>query len=85
MHLQRVLSRRRRRARTWKYSPQILQRLVDQAAYFNALSVSTSKYSSVSVQGQNGDCIGFRVQEDLHRLAVNVQPPTREGGLKARN
>ena len=68
-----------------KYSPQILQRLVDQAAYFNALSVSTSKHSIVSVQGQNGDCIGFRVEEDLHRLAIAVQPPTQEGGLKASN
>ncbi len=68
-----------------KYSPEALQRLVDQAAYFNALSVSSAKSSSVSIRNQNGDCIGFRVQEDLHRLAVTVQPPTREGGLKASN
>lgn len=67
------------------YSPEVLQRLVDQAAYFNALSLSASKFSTVSIHGQNGDCIGFRVEEDLHRLAVTVQPPTLEGGLKASN
>ena len=68
-----------------KYSPEVLQRVVDQAAYFNALSVSRVKSSSVAIRNQNGDCIGFRVEEDLHRFAVNVQPPTAEGGLKASN
>lgn len=68
-----------------KYEPQVLQRLVDQAAYFNALSLSRAKSSNVPIRGQNGDTIGFRVEEDLHRLAVNVQPPTAEEGLKASN
>lgn len=68
-----------------KYSPEVLQRLVDQAAYFNALSLSRAKSSSVSIRGQNGECLGFRIEEDLHRFAVRVQPPTAEGGLKASN
>ncbi|MBC8029070.1 MAG: hypothetical protein H7Z16_03080 [Pyrinomonadaceae bacterium] len=69
------------------YSPQVLQRLVDKAAYFNAFSLPDAKDSSVAIRGQNsnGDCIGFRVNEDLHRLAVTVQAPTVDGGLKAAN
>ena len=68
-----------------KYEPQALQRLVDQAAYFNALSISRAKNSGVPIRGQGGDTIGFRVEEDLHRFAVTVQPPTAEDGLKASN
>lgn len=68
-----------------KYAPEVLQRLIDQAAYFNALSLSASQYGSAAIQGQGSDCTGFRVEEDLHRLAVTVQPPTAEGGLKASN
>ena len=68
-----------------KYAPEVLQHLIDQAAYFNALSISGSKHSSAAIQGQGNACIGFRVEEDLHRLSVTVQPPTAEGGLKASN
>jgi hypothetical protein len=68
-----------------KYAPGVLQRLIDQAAYFNALSISSSKYGSAAIHGQGDTCIGFCVEEDLHRLAVTVQPPTAEGGLKASN
>jgi len=68
-----------------KYAPEVLQHLIDQAAYFNALSISGSKHSSAAIQDQGNACIGFRVEEDLHRLSVTVQPPTAEGGLKASN
>jgi len=68
-----------------KYTPGVLQRLIDQAAYFNALSLSASKYGTAAIHGQGNACIGFRVEEDLHRLAITVQPPTAEEGLKASN
>ena len=68
-----------------KYTPEVLQRLIDQAAYFNVLSLSGSKCDRAAIKGQGSDCIGFRVEEDLHRLSVIVQPPTAEGGLKASN
>jgi hypothetical protein len=69
------------------YSPHVLQRLVDKAAYFNAFSLPDAKDCDVTIRGQgsNGDCIGFRVNEDLHRLAVTVQPLTGDSGLKAAN
>ena len=69
------------------YSPEALQRLVDKAAYFNAFSLPAEQESVVAIRGQgsNGDIIGFRVREDLHRFAVAVQPPTADGGLKASN
>jgi hypothetical protein len=69
------------------YFPQVLQRLVDRAGYFNAFSVPDAKDSTVAIRGQggNGDCIGFRVSEDLLRFVVTVQPPTADIGLKAAN
>jgi hypothetical protein len=68
-------------------SPEVLQRLVDQAAYFNALSLPDVKTSEVAIRGQgsNDDIVGFRICEDLHRFAVTVLPPTDDGGLKAAN
>jgi hypothetical protein len=69
------------------YSPEVLQRLVDQAAYFNVFSLPDAKTSDVAIRGQgsNGDLVGFRVCEDLRRFAVTVLPPTADGGLKASN
>jgi hypothetical protein len=68
-----------------KYAPEVLQRLIDQAAYFNALSISGSKNGRAAIHGQGSDCIGFNVEEDLHRLSVTVEPPTATEGLKASN
>jgi hypothetical protein len=62
-----------------------LQRLVDQAAYFNAFSLPDAKNRGVAIRGQGGDIIGFRVCEDLRRFAVTVSPPTAEDGLRATN
>lgn len=74
------------------YSPEVLQRLVDQAATFNAFSLPDASEPAVAIRGQanggrgnGGDVIGFRVCEDLHRFAVNVRAPTAEDGLRASN
>lgn len=69
------------------YSPEVLQRLVDQAASFNAFSLPDAREPGVAIRGQgnDGDVIGFRVCEDLHRFAVNVRAPTAADGLKASN
>ena len=68
-----------------KYAPEVLQRLIDQAAYFNALSISGANNGRAAIHGQGSDCIGFNVEEDLHRLSVTVQPPTAKRGLTASN
>jgi hypothetical protein len=72
------------------YSAEVLQRLVDQAAYFNAFSLPDTGRRrgdvAIRVQGDgNNQVVGFRVDEDLHRFRVNVEPPTAEGGLRATN
>jgi len=68
-------------------SAEALQRLVDQAAYFNAFSLPGAQRQGVAIRGQgnNGDVCGFRIEEDLHRFSVNVSPPTADGGLRATN
>jgi hypothetical protein len=64
----------------------VLQRLVDQAAYFNAFSLPAARQSDIAIRGgNNGGVVGFRVREDLHRFAVTVRPPTAEHGLRASN
>ena len=40
------------------YAPQILQRLVDKAAYFNAFSIPDGRDSNIGIQGRNGDVSG---------------------------
>ena len=74
-------------AATGAYSPEVLQRLVDQAAYFNAFSIPDAKRRDIAIRGQGGggEVVGFRVDEDLHRFSVSVGPPTAEGGLRASN
>lgn len=66
------------------YSPEVLQRIVDQAAYFNVFSLPDKKITDVLIENQ-GETIGFRVHEQLHRFAVDVERPTADGGLKASN
>jgi hypothetical protein len=66
------------------YSPEVLQRLVDQAAYFNVFSLPDKKIADIAIREQ-GQTIGFRVNEQLHRFAVDVERPTAEDGLKASN
>ena len=66
------------------YSPEVLQRLVDQAAYFNVFSLPDKKIADIAIREQ-GQTIGFRVNEQLHRFAVDVDRPTAEDGLKASN
>lgn len=69
------------------YSPEVLQRLVDQAAYFNVFSLPDKKITDIAIKSQDGvrNIIGFRVQEQLHRFVINVERPTADGGFKASN
>lgn len=69
------------------YSPEVLQRLVDQAAHFNAFSLPDAARPRVAIRGQgnNGDVLGFRVCEDLHRFTIKTEAPTASRGLTASN
>jgi hypothetical protein len=72
---------------TTTYSPEVLQRLVDQAAYFNVFSLSDKNTRDIAIKGQNGarQIIGFNIHEELHRFTVIVQPPNADSPLQAAN
>ena len=67
--------------------PQVLQRLVDQAAHFNMFSVADTKNSNAAIlaAGSSNSVIGLNVCEALHRFDISAQPPTHENPTRARN
>jgi hypothetical protein len=61
-----------------------LQRLVDQAASFNILSIPNDKLSNVAIRDRESSHVtGLNICESLHRLKLEVQPPTSEEPLRA--
>lgn len=68
-------------------NPEVLQRLVDQAAHFNMLSIPDSANADVAIaaRGSSNVVVGINVSEVLHRFDVRVQPPTSERPLRASN
>lgn len=62
------------------YPFEMVQHLLDQAAYFNLYSIP-EKDGAIRA---NGNSIGFRVCERLHRFAVSMQS-TKGVGLRASN
>lgn len=64
---------------------EIVQHLLDEAAYFNLYSISKMK-ERIDIRSSDGSgCVGFRVHESLHRFEVKVQPPALGVGLRATN
>lgn len=69
-----------------RISAEVLQRVVDQAAHFNVLSVpSGRKETAVTAQGNGSNIIGFNIDETLHRFVVDVQAASSEKPLRAGN
>jgi hypothetical protein len=70
---------------TETYPFEVVQHLLDQAAYFNIFSIPDSQYTSTAIHALNkaGGVIGIEINEILHRFEVIVQPPTLERGLRA--
>lgn len=66
-------------------SADVLQQLVDEAAHFNAFSISDAGNTDAAILAPGGGnkVIGMRVNEILHRFYVNVEPPTKEKPLRA--
>jgi hypothetical protein len=67
------------------YSADLVQRLLDQAAYFHLYSSAARPDTVCEVIRNAGDTIGYRLRESLRRFEVVMQPPTRESGLCAAN
>jgi hypothetical protein len=65
------------------YPFDMVQYLLDQAAYFNLYSISQG--SEAARICRDGNSIGFRLCERLHRFEVSMQQPTKGVGLRAAN
>lgn len=77
-------------ATTGAHSAQLVQRLLDGAAYFNLYASPESEHRSQSsptgqVSNNAGLTIGFSLQERLHRFEIVMQGPTVDSGLRASN
>lgn len=67
-------------------APEIVQYLVDQAAYFNMFSMpGATADPSIFAPSNSKTVIGIKVNEVLHRFAVTTQAPTAGRPLVARN
>lgn len=69
-----------------KYSADVIQHLLDQAAYYNLYSSPVAQAPSTPVViRRNSFDIGFQVREHLHRFEILMEPPDLEFGLRASN
>jgi hypothetical protein len=69
------------------YSPEIIQHLLDQAAFFNVFAIPDPQHSHTVIYapGNVNGVIGVRVSEVLHRFEMDMQPPSCESGVRATN
>lgn len=69
------------------HSFDLLQRLLDEAAYFNLFSVPDPQSANVAISHPNipGGVIGFRIHQVLHRFDISVRPPTLKSILQTSN
>ncbi len=67
------------------YPFEVVQNLLDQAAYFNFYSTPEQKKHNVEIiHHQSGKVIGFNIREQLHRFVIKMHPEDGKG-LKAVN
>jgi pimeloyl-ACP methyl ester carboxylesterase len=69
------------------YPPELIQRLVDQAAFFNVfVGPNPQRYNpAICLSGDANSIIGFRGNESLHRFEIDMQLPSLTEGVKAKN
>ena len=71
---------------TGTYSAELLQRLVDQAAYFSLHSTPGPSDSRVAIRGGTGkEIVGLRVTESLRRFKIQTYAPTDHQPFRATN
>src|SRR5262245_54329459 len=69
------------------YPFDMVQHLLDQAAYFNMFLIPDPQPSGAAIIGAegSGSLIGVRVSGTLHRFDINLRPPSIEAGVRAVN
>jgi hypothetical protein len=69
------------------YSPELIQRLIDQAAIFNLFAIADPLQSPAAMYaaGDSNGVIGVSNSEILHRCDIDLQLPSSESGIKAVN
>jgi hypothetical protein len=69
------------------YPFEVVQHLLDQAAYFNMLSIPDPQRlpAAILAPDKSGGLIGVQVHEVLHRLGITVELPASATGLRAAN
>ena len=71
---------------TETYPFQVVQRLLDEAAYFNLYSVPEfSQCRSIPHPASSEDIVGFKISENLRRFKVSLHPPDSGQGLRLEN
>jgi len=71
---------------TETYPFEIVQHLLDEAAYCNLYSAPRSAQShSIVDPGAGENVVGFKISETLHRFSVALSPPSQAEGLRASN
>ncbi|HXA85853.1 MAG TPA: hypothetical protein VNZ47_12300 [Candidatus Dormibacteraeota bacterium] len=66
------------------YPFEVVQRLLDEAAYFNLFSVPQPEAGcGLPHPTTSGNVVGFRIAENLRRFRVSLQPPSGSGDLRA--
>lgn len=68
-----------------KYSFQVVQHALDQAAYISMIAVPDASYSGNRVITSGGGTVGIAAREVLHRFDAVMQVPTSEDGVRAVN
>lgn len=68
------------------YPFETVQRLLDQAAYFNLYSLPEQKISNIEIRPHSsGEIIGFNIREQLHRFVITMHVPNDSAGVRATN
>ncbi|MGH8070038.1 MAG: hypothetical protein ACRERE_33300 [Candidatus Entotheonellia bacterium] len=69
------------------YSPELIQHLIDQAAFFNLFAIADPRHShpAIYAPGDSNGVIGIRTSEVLHRFDIDLQLPSFDIGVRAIN
>ena len=67
------------------HAQDFLQSLVDRAAIFNVYTAPHANSSDSPIRTSNGDIIGFKSEQILHRFDIEMDSITTARGVKAKN
>lgn len=65
------------------YPFDVVQKLLDQAAYYSVYSTPDLLRSRPIMDAGGSNIIGFQVVELIHRFSITMRPPTTQGGFTA--